>query len=216
MPYKLIIFDLDGTLLDTLDDLADSVNYALKLYSYPSRTLDEIRQFVGNGIGSLINLAVPSGTPEEKALKVLEAFKLHYKSNSTNKTKPYNKIPELLKELKSKGFKLAVLSNKADFALQELVLKYFGNIFDYASGEREGILRKPAPDGVLNILNCLNIEKEHTVYIGDSEVDILTAKNSELDSVIVDWGFRDRQTLINSGAKIVVSTVEELKATLVK
>ncbi|MGN0537314.1 MAG: HAD family hydrolase [Acutalibacteraceae bacterium] len=208
--YKAVIFDLDGTLLNTLEDLRDSVNYSLQKFGYPSRTLSEIRNFVGNGIGNLIHRALPSEVSESEFQKVFDTFKSYYAEHCNIKTRPYDGIMPLLERLKKEGYKLAIVSNKADFGVKALNRDYFNSLIDVALGEREGFRRKPEPDTVFAALEMLNVSKSETVYIGDSDVDIKTARNSGLDCISVDWGFRDRTFLIENGAKTIVSAPEEL------
>ncbi len=195
MKFDTAIFDLDGTILDTLNDLRDSVNYALLTNDLPTRSTDEVRAFVGNGIRLLIERAVPENTQEEIINKCFVDFKAHYKNNSANLTKPYPEIICVLKELKSRGVKIAVVSNKADFAVQGLVLRYFPDVFHFAVGEKEGVRRKPCPDSVFAAMEYLKADKNKTIYIGDSEVDIETAKNSGIPCIAVTWGFRDKSVL---------------------
>lgn len=201
---KLVIFDLDGTILNTLDDLADSTNYALVTSGFPARTTDEVRRFVGNGIGKLIERAVPEGTAPEVVSSVLEVFKEYYGAHCEDRTCAYEGIMELLVQLRERGIRTAVVSNKADFAVQKLCEKYFKDVFDVQVGEREGIPRKPAPDSVENILAELGISREDAVYVGDSDVDIMTACNARMDAILVDWGFRGRKFLLEHGAECVV------------
>lgn len=208
--YNTVIFDLDGTLLDTLEDLMDSVNYALQSFGYPKRALQEIRTFVGNGIGNLIKRALPCAVEEDEFQRVFEAFKLYYAEHCNIKTKPYDGIMPLLKLLKKEGYQLAIVSNKADFGVKSLSDAYFKSVIDIALGERPGFRRKPAPDAVNDAIMQLKAQKKNTVYIGDSDVDIKTAKNSEIDCISVDWGFRDHEFLIKNGASKIVSTPEEL------
>ena len=179
---KAVIFDLDGTLLNTLDDLADSTNYALSRFGYPTRTIEEVRQFVGNGVAKLIERAIPEGKNNPNFEKCLAIFKENYAQNMYNKTAPYNGIIEMLSNLKSKGIKIAVVSNKFDLAVKELCKKYFEGFIDFAAGENEaqGIKKKPAPDTVISVLNEFNFASEDAVYVGDSDVDIMTAKNSKM------------------------------------
>ena len=210
MKYMIAIFDLDGTILNTLEDLADSTNYALKTCGYPERTMDEVRQFVGNGIRKLMERAVPEGTPVEEIDRVHETFTAHYKVHCADKTRPYDRIMELLQNLKKDGCKLAVVSNKADYGVQELCKQYFDGIFDFAVGEREGIRKKPAPDSVNEVLKTLGCSRDRAVYIGDSDVDIQTAANAQMDHIIVEWGFRDVPFLIAKGAKVLVEKPEEI------
>lgn len=209
MKKQAIIFDLDGTLLNTLDDLADSTNFALKQFNYPSHTIDEIRNFVGNGVAKLIERAIPEQTNFEKCLKV---FKQHYSQNMYNKTAPYKGILPMLLELKQKGYKIAVVSNKYDAAVKELCQKYFPNLIDTAIGENEalGIRKKPAPDTVLQALKELNTSTEHAIFCGDSDVDIMSAKNSNMPCICVTWGFRNKEFLIEHGAKIIVNNPQEI------
>ncbi len=214
MNYKLAIFDLDGTILDTLEDLTDGVNYALSECGYPVRTIDEVRSFVGNGIRKLIERALPVGTPEAEIDRVHGIFAPYYKAHCDVKTKPYDGIPEMLHKLRDAGILTAVLSNKGDFAVQPLIRQYFPGLFDMALGERPGVPRKPAPDGVYEILEQLDVQKADAVYIGDSNVDIETARNAGLACVCVDWGFRDRAQLMDAGADRIVSTPEALLTSL--
>ena len=201
---------MDGTILDTLEDLTDSVNAALRQFQFPVRSREEVCSFVGNGIYKLIERAVPEGTKLNQINDVHGAFKEYYKKHCTDKTKPYPGISELLRELRQAGCRTAVVSNKADFAVQELCKKYFDGLFDAAVGDREGILRKPAPDSVFEVLKLLHIEKKDAVYIGDSDVDIQTACNAEIDGIAVTWGFRKREFLEEKGARRIVSVPKEI------
>lgn len=211
MRYKLIIFDLDGTILNTLEDLTDSTNYALEKNGFPRRTIQEVKSFVGNGIGKLIERAVPSGTGQETISKVLEDFTKYYKEHCADKTRPYEGIPQLILELRKQGILTAVVSNKADFAVQELCEQYFSGLFDFVVGERMGIRRKPYPDSVEEVLVRLKVKKEDALYVGDSEVDIQTAKNAGLSQVSVEWGFRERDYLLKQGAEQIVQTPDVLE-----
>lgn len=205
-----IIFDMDGTLLNTLEDLADAVNAGLAHGGYPSRTLEEVRCFVGNGVKVLMMRAVPEGTDEADMEKCLTAFKAHYAQHWQDKTLPYDGILDLLRELKERNIKTAVISNKYDKAVIELCDDYFPGSFDIARGEREGVPRKPAPDSIFSILKELGSEKKNAVYVGDSEVDMATAQNAGLTSVGVTWGFRDRQLLAEKGADHIIDQPMEL------
>lgn len=211
MRYQLAIFDLDGTILDTLEDLADSLNFALETSGYPTRTIDEVRRFVGNGIRKLMERGVPAGTPKEAIDQVHERFTEHYKVHCADKTRPYDGIPELLKDFRQAGCKTAVVSNKADYGVQELCGQYFKGMFDVAVGERTGILKKPAPDSVNEVLRLLKVDRADAVYIGDSEVDIETAANAGMDHIIVDWGFRETGFLKERGAKRMVSDPKKIE-----
>ena len=194
MKYNTVIFDLDGTLLNTLEDLGDSVNHALKSFGYPERTYEEVRRFVGNGIKELMFKAVPKGTDEETA----------------HKTAPYDGIIELLETLKSNGFKLGIVSNKYDFGVKNLNKYYFKDLIPVAIGEREGVRRKPAPDTVLTAMKELNAQKESTLYVGDSGSDMITAQNTGVKGVGVTWGFRDAKSLKESGADFLVDSPAQL------
>lgn len=209
---KIVIFDLDGTLLNTLDDLADSTNYALSKFGYPTRTIEEVRQFVGNGVAKLIERAIPDGKNNPNFEKCLSIFKENYAQNMYNKTAPYNGIIEMLSNLKSKGIKIAVVSNKFDLAVKELCKKYFKGFIDFAAGENEalGINKKPAPDTVISVLTEFNFAPEDAIYVGDSDVDIMTAKNSHMPCISVTWGFRDEKFLLESGATILINTPSEI------
>jgi phosphoglycolate phosphatase len=214
MRYSLAVFDLDGTILDTLDDLHISLNFALEKHSLPGRTLDETRAFVGNGIRKLIERAVPVGTSKEMTDEVHKTFTEHYSVHCADHTHPYDGIHELVIYLKSIGMKTAVVSNKADYGVQSLCKKYFDGLFDYCVGEREGVRKKPCPDSVNNVIKTLAESKATTVYIGDSGVDIETAKNAEVPCISVSWGFRSTEDLIKNGAEKIVNTTEELRAEL--
>ena len=207
---KLVIFDLDGTLLNTLEDLMDSVNFALERQGYPLRNLEEIRSFVGNGIRLLIERSVPENTPIEITDKCFFDFKEYYKDHSAILTKPYDGIVDLLTTLKEKGFKIAVVSNKADFAVKTLMEDYFKGLYDCAYGERAGIPRKPAPDSVLGAISEMGREIENTVYIGDSEVDVETSKNAKLPCIAVTWGFRDKEVLESLNPEYIVDSPSDI------
>jgi phosphoglycolate phosphatase len=214
MKYKTVVFDLDGTLLDTLEDLCDSTNYALARFGYPERTIAEVRSFVGNGIGKLVERALPNDTTEAERNAVLAEFRSHYAKNCNNKTKAYPGICDMLNALKEQGVNIAVVSNKVDSAVKELCARYFPGIFEVAVGEREGVCRKPAPDSVFAAMEALGAEKGSTVYIGDSEVDIETAENADIDMIAVSWGFRDKAALELLGDITIASTAKELELLL--
>jgi phosphoglycolate phosphatase len=215
MKKEVLIFDLDGTILDTLEDLYISTNYALTYHGFPERSKEEVRLFVGNGIAKLIQRAVPEHTSEETTAQVLETFKKHYGEHCADHTSPYEGILPLLEELKKQGYETAVVSNKADFAVQELCRQYFPGAFAYVVGEREGIRRKPAPDSVLEVLKTLKHSAAEAVYIGDSDVDLQTAANAHMEVIGVSWGFRGRDFLQAHGAAVIADTPEEI-LTLVK
>ena len=210
--YSTYIFDLDGTLLDTLGDLAASVNYALRSCGMPEHSIEEVRGFVGNGVRLLMERAVPDGASNPRFDEAFSAFRQHYMAHSLDTTCPYDGIPEMLADLKAKGCHLAVVSNKFYAATQELCHHFFADTIDVAIGEHEaeGIRKKPAPDTVFEALRQLGVGKENAVYVGDSDVDIQTARNSGLPCVSVLWGFRDRDFLIKNGAEIFISAPLEL------
>lgn len=211
MKYRLAIFDMDGTILDTLEDLMNATNYALRLNGYPTHSLDDIRRFVGNGMWKLIERAVPSGTSKDIQIKVHDNFMAYYQEHCADNTKPYAGIPELIQKLRAAGCKTAVLSNKADEAVHELCAQYFPGCFDYELGARDGIANKPAPDSVYEVLSQLGFAKEDAVYIGDSEVDVATAMNAGMNSIIVTWGFREVPFLKEKGAKTFADTTQEVE-----
>ena len=210
MRYKLALFDMDGTVLDTLQDLADSTNAVLEKHGFPTHDIEAVRQFVGNGAKVLIEKAVPAGTDARKIDAVLADFKEYYGDHSADVTKPYDGIPEMLQRLRAAGVRTAVVSNKPDFAVRSLSAQYFGELFDVSIGDREGVRKKPAPDSVLEVMRQLGCEPCETVYIGDSDVDVQTAQNAGIDGIFVDWGFRSVECLCQSGAKTVVSSPNEI------
>lgn len=207
---KTIVFDLDGTLLDTLQDLADSTNYALRSCGLQERTVDEIRQFVGNGVHRLIEKAIPEGTEVETMEQCYETFKAYYVEHCQDKTCLYTGIPELLTSLKSDGYRLAIVSNKLQSGVTELYDAYFKDTVEVAVGERPELNRKPEPDMVLKALEELGVSKDDAIYIGDSDVDIKTAANSGLPCISVLWGFRDKQFLANNGALLFVEKPNDI------
>lgn len=208
--YDTVIFDLDGTLLNTLGDLSDSVNYSLSLNGLPTRSIEDVRKFVGNGIGRLIELCIPDGLDNHLFHKCLSDFRSHYSKNMQNKTGAYKGIPEILSELSEKSYKMAIVSNKFDKAVKNLNQVYFSKYISTAIGESENISRKPAPDTVFKALEEIDSIASKAVYIGDSEVDVKTAKNSGLISIGVTWGFRDRDVLKQEGADYIIAKPQEL------
>lgn len=208
--YKTYIFDLDGTLLNTLGDLAASTNYALRQYGMPEHTIDDVRRFVGNGVGKLIERAIPEGLANPQYEDVLATFRKHYMLHSLDTTAPYPGIESLLHSLRSHGCNVAVVSNKFYNATVELCRHFFADTVEVAIGEREGIRRKPAPDTVFEAMRQLGVSGEDTVYVGDSDVDIATARNSGIPCISVLWGFRDRDFLIEHGATTFVNTPEDI------
>lgn len=208
--YVTVIFDLDGTLLNTLDDLASSVNYALEKCGYPRRSVDEVRRFVGNGVEKLIKRAVPPNISKEEIKTCFDSFKWHYKENMSNQTRPYDGIMELLEKLKAENIKIAVVSNKVDEAVRLLCEKEFSGLIEVALGESKEIPKKPNPEMVFKALKELNSKIEETIFVGDSDVDMETAKNANITSVGVTWGFRDREVLKAAGANFIIEEPREL------
>ena len=196
MSYKAVLFDMDGTLLDTLEDLRDSTNHVLRQMGYPERSLEEMRRFVGNGAEKQIRRAVPEGTSEEKIMEVLTAYRAYYQDHCQIKTRVYDGLLDMLSELKAKGIKLAVVSNKPDSAVQKLSREYFGDRMDFAVGPSDGVRCKPYPDMAETALKALGIAKKDAVFVGDSEVDVQTGLNAGLDVIAVSWGFRSREVVI--------------------
>ena len=210
MIYDTYIFDLDGTLLDSLTDLAISCNYALRMNNMPERSLDEVRHFVGNGVKKLMERAIPDGLQNPAFEKTYNDFRQHYLVHNLDNTKPYPGIVSLLQRLHSEGKNIAVVSNKFYAATQNLVKHFFGEYVTVAIGERENIRKKPAPDTVIEALRQLGASASGAVYIGDSDVDVMTARNSGMPCISVLWGFRDREFLSAHGATQFISHPSEL------
>lgn len=210
-----ILFDLDGTLLDTLEDLYLATNAALERHSLPRRSRDEVRLFVGNGVEMLIRRAVPAGTDEETILAVLADFKTTYAAICEDHTRPYDGILDMLAALRERRIRVAVVSNKFDAATKKLCEKYFGDLVEVAIGERAGVRKKPAPDTVYEALKELGVTAEGAVYIGDSDVDIQTARNCGMPCISVTWGLRDEEFLMENGAKALVDTPEKLLGVII-
>lgn len=210
MKYKAYLFDLDGTLLNSLDDLAQAVNYALCTHNLPMRSLTEIKKILGNGVKKLIADAVPPKTDEGCYDKVLKTFRSYYINHCMDNTVPYDGVLNVLRDLKEKGAKLCIISNKPDNAVQELYRRFFSEYMDYAVGESEDVRRKPWPDGILKAMNQVKVSPKDAVYIGDSEVDIETAQRAQIDCISVTWGFRDKDFLEAVGATKMIGTPLEL------
>lgn len=210
MKYKLAIFDLDGTILETLEDLKNSVNFALANNNLPMRSLEDVKSFVGNGIRKLIERAVPNSCPDMLKECVFADFNEHYATHCKDTTKPYDGIVDMLRELKNISVKCAVVSNKSDSAVQPLCNHYYPGIFDIAVGVKEGIRPKPNPDSVRSVIEQLSVSKAETVYIGDSDVDVQTAKNVGVECIAVLWGFRDKDMLLLAGATKFAANAKEL------
>lgn len=210
MKYDTYIFDLDGTLLSTLEDLKNSCNFALSSFGLPERTLEEVRQFVGNGVELLMKRAVPNNTDNKLFTKVFETFKEHYLIHNLDTTKPYDGVLEMLDELNRAGKNIAVVSNKFYEATVELCRHFFGDRVRVAIGERADIRKKPASDTVDEAFKLLGVSRENAVYIGDSDVDLATARNSNLPCISVLWGFRDKNFLIEHGGNTFVTEPSQI------
>lgn len=210
MRYETVIFDMDGTILETLEDICDSVNVTMDHLGYPRRTLDEVRRFVGNGAAKLIERCMPGGAEDPKFAMALEFYKAYYDAHAQIKTGPYEGIPELLAELNRRGVKVAVVSNKPDESVKQLCQVYFPGLFPVAIGDRAEWRKKPAPDSVREAMRLLQAKPETTVYVGDSEVDVATANNAGLPCITVTWGFRDMDVLRQHGARVFAHTAQEL------
>lgn len=208
--YQLAIFDLDGTLLDTLADLRQGINYALGTQGFAPRSMAEVRTFVGNGIWKLVERAVPAGTSEAQMDAVYEAFNPYYARHCADLTVPYDGILPLLQKLQAQGVVCALVSNKPDYAVQTLAAQYFPGLLAASAGAKDGVRKKPAPDSVFAVIHQLGAEGLRAVYIGDSEVDLQTAQNAALPCISVSWGFRDRSVLEQAGAACICDTVDAL------
>ena len=211
MKVKAVIFDLDGTLLNTLDDLAASVNAALEKNNLPVRSVDEVRSFVGNGVRRLIECAVPElGENHPQFQQTYDAFVAHYAEHSRDRTRPYDGIMDALDALLAEGVKLAIVSNKIDFAVKELSALYFGSRMLAAIGDDPSRARKPAPDSVFAAMKVMDVTADEAVYVGDSDVDVFTAHNAGLPCLAVSWGFRSEESLRAAGADYVAHTAQEM------
>jgi len=214
MRYKLVLFDMDGTTLNTLDDLTDSMNYTLNYFNSPLVTTKEVASFLGNGMKVLTNLSFKGANVDMD--KAYEIFSKHYKIHSMDKTKPYDGIVDLLTRLKKDGFKLALVSNKADFVVKGLVDDFFKDLFDYSIGQKDDVNKKPAPDMVNICLEKLNIDKKDSIYIGDTEVDINTARNANIDVIGVTYGFRSKEFVKSLNPTYLANDVNEIYKILTK
>ncbi len=211
-----VIFDLDGTLLDTLEDLALSVNYCMERFGGPHFAREEVREMVGNGIYVLMEKALPGGREHPRYTECMKAFAPYYQSHMMDHTAPFSGIMELLANLKAKGYKLAIVSNKFDAAVKELNQRFFAERICVAIGEAEdkGVRKKPAPDTVFQAMEELGSAPEDCLYVGDSDVDIETAKNAGIPCVCVTWGFKTADFLQEHGAQTVVDTMKELESAI--
>lgn len=214
MKYRAVIFDMDGTVLNTLEDLLTSLNLTLDAFGLPRRGLDEMRHFVGNGMRYQIECGAGPDVSSERIDRMLPVYVENYQIHGAEKTRPYEGVPEMISRLREAGLRTAVVSNKNDAAVKRLADLYFPGLFDLSVGEREGIRRKPAPDSVNEVLRRLGVSGKEAVYVGDSEVDIQTAANAGLDLIAVGWGFRTREELLKSGASRVFDSTEEVEAFL--
>ena len=203
-----VIFDLDGTLLDTLEDLTDSTNYVMEQMGFPKRTLAEIREFIGNGAKRLFHQAVPAGTPMDVEQEAVRLFQSYYKDHCQIKTKLYPGIAEMLNELQLAGYPVGIVSNKPDYALQELAKQHFPGI--YAKGESHECPRKPAPDMIFAAAKALNRKPEQCIYVGDSDVDVVAARNAGMECLSVLWGFRDEPEIRAAGGTHFCHSAQEL------
>ncbi|MBQ7726712.1 MAG: HAD-IA family hydrolase [Clostridia bacterium] len=210
MSYRFAVFDMDGTILDTLTDLKNSLNNALQKNGLPARTQSEVRSFVGNGIRLLVQRGVPDGTPKTVTDRVFEDMNAHYALHCADTTAAYPGVKEALLVLRRHGLLTAVVSNKTDYAVQALCPQYFDGLFDATAGVQEGVRKKPYPDMVEAVMQRFCVPPEQTVYIGDSEVDLKTAENAGIDCLSVDWGFRTREQLLAAGAKEIFSDPAEV------
>ncbi len=207
---KAIIFDLDGTLLDSLQDLWLSTNHALGACGMPQRSLSEVRRFVGNGVGMLIHRAVPEGTKPEVEAHCLKLFRQHYVAHCQDHTCPYDGVNEMLEALAARGLKLGIVSNKLQAGVTELWETWFRESVTVAVGEGDGLRRKPSPDMVNRALSILGVKSSEAIYVGDSDVDLLTARQANMPCISVLWGFRSREFLLNEGATMMVNKPDEL------
>ncbi len=205
-----VIFDLDGTLLDTLEDLADAVNYAMRAFGLEEKTVSQVRSYVGNGIRKLIERSVPGGGQREDFEEILQCFREYYGIHCQDKTKPYEGIMELLAGLKEKGYEMAIVSNKHHSAVEELRAIFFAEYITVAIGQMEDLKPKPAPDAVDLALEKLGCDRKDAIYVGDSDVDKATADNSGMDCIAVTWGFRDRELLKGLQPAVIADRPEQI------
>ena len=212
MEYSTVIFDLDGTLLYTLEDLKNAVNYAFQQKGYGEHTVPEMRRFFGNGVRVAMQKAEPGATAEDLD-EMVKLFRGYYNEHCLDNTRPYDGVLPLIRELKDKGIKMGIVSNKVDSAVKELAARFFPEI-SVAIGESEGVRRKPAPDTVYQAMRELQADPKKTVYIGDSEVDLATARAAGLPCISVLWGFREKELLVSEGADCFVDSPEEIPALL--
>ena len=213
MKYDAIFFDLDGTVVDSLQDIADAVNHTMRHFSLPERTPEELKPHLGWGVGHLMRAILPEHT-EAQVETVLAHYRPYYALHAGDKSRPFDGILPMMEHLNARGLALAILSNKPDAAVQPLARRYFSGLVRLAVGETPGVRRKPHPDMVVDAANRLHVPLARCLYVGDSEVDIDTAKNAGIDCACVAWGFRTREQLIKAGASIIVDTPEEFEESL--
>ena len=216
MKYQAVLFDMDGTVLDTLDDLCDSINHSLAEFSLPPVSREHVRQCLGNGAAYLVRHSIPEGCSPELEAAVLAFYKPWYDAHCLIKTAPYEGILPMMQRLKEQGLRLTIISNKPDSAVQELSAAFFPGLLELSVGESPSVRRKPAPDTVLTAASQIGLSVDQCVYVGDSEVDLQTARNAGMDCISVTWGFRDEAQLIKAGASVLVHTPEELEALLLQ
>ena len=216
MKYQAVLFDMDGTVLDTLDDLCDSINHSLAEFSLPQVSREHVRQCLGNGAAFLVSHSIPAGSSPELEADVLAFYKPWYDAHCLIKTAPYEGILPMMQSLKEQGLRLAIISNKPNRAVQELSDAFFPGLLELSVGESPSVRRKPAPDTVLTAASQIGLSVDQCVYVGDSEVDLQTARNAGMDCISVTWGFRDEAQLIEAGASVLVRTPEELESLLLR
>ena len=214
--YSLAIFDLDGTLLDTLGDLHASVNFALREFGFPERTIDEVRRFIGNGVVKLMERSTPDSVDAETQKACLDLFRAHYLEHMSDTTAPYANVIDLLIKLREKGLKIAVVSNKLHTAVEELCDSYFTGLIDKAVGVSVEAERKPSPINVIRTAELFNAELHECIYIGDSEVDVQTAHNADVKCIGITWGFRDKECLMENGCDFIADTADEVYSLIIK
>lgn len=207
---ELYIFDMDGTILNTIDDIAGAINYVLDIHGYPRRTVDEVKSFVGNGLKRALELSLPDGVAGDVLNQLFTELVAYYNEHSNIMTRPYKGIVEVIHKLREQGKIVAVVSNKRVEAVRDLCDIYFEGCFDMALGDQDGIARKPAPDMTNMVIEHYGILRDKCVYIGDSDVDLMTARNTEIDCIAVTWGFRTREFLVEHGATMIIDRPEEL------
>jgi len=216
MKYKAVLYDMDGTVLDTLADLTSAVNHSLSVFGFPAVPAAQVRRSLGNGAKRLISGCTPADTDETSFEELLEYYKEYYDAHCCIETAPYEGIVPLMEKLREAGVKQAILSNKPHTAVQPLAEKFFSGLLDFALGESETVRRKPDPSGLLSAAARLGFAVEDCLYVGDSEVDVQTAKNAGMDCAAVSWGFRDRVELVDADAQIIADSVEELEQIICK